>query len=65
MQEESEEAMDKEAVGEFVDSIVMAPQGKGVVREGRGICVGIEEQEQVFGKGGEEGQEWAKVEAEA
>ena len=29
MQEESEEAMDKEAVGEFIDSIVMAPERGG------------------------------------
>ena len=37
MREESEEAMDKEAVGEFVDSIVMAPERGGVDERAEGF----------------------------
>lgn len=37
MREESEEAMDKEAVGEFVDSIVIAPESGGVDEKAEGF----------------------------
>ena len=39
MQEESEEAMDKEAVGEFIDSIVMAPERGGVDEKAEGLLI--------------------------
>ena len=63
MQEESEEAMNKEAVGEFVDSIVIAPERGGVDEKAEGFVWVLRSKNKFLvreGKKDRSGQRWKR-----
>ena len=63
MREESEEAMDKEAVGEFVDSIVIAPEVGGVDEKAEGFVWVLRSKNKFLvreGKKDRSGQRWKR-----